>query len=70
MIYISRLAVRVQSFVILIILHKKIKKALQHKAKGLGIVWLPRQNDFRNFCMNEETEEIYCKLEEVIGICK
>ena len=39
------------------------------KAKGLEIVWLPRQDDFRNFCMGDETEEVYHKLEEVMSIC-
>jgi hypothetical protein len=41
------------------------KKALQQKAKGLVIVWIPAQDDFRNFCMNEETEKVYQKLEKV-----
>ena len=31
--------------------------------------WLPRQDDFRNFCMSEATEKVYLKLEEVIGMC-
>jgi len=44
-----------------------VKKALQQIAKGLEIVWLPRQDDFRNFCMGDETEEVFHKLEEVIG---
>jgi hypothetical protein len=35
-------------------------------AKGLGIVKLPRQDEFRNFCMREETEKVYLKLEEII----
>ena len=30
---------------------------------------LPRQDDFRNFCITYETEKVYRKLEEVIGIC-
>jgi hypothetical protein len=47
----------------------KNKKALQQNAKGLEIDKLPRQDDFRNFCMSEETEKIYQKLEEVISIC-
>ena len=38
-------------------------------AKGLEIVWFPRQDDFRNLCMNEETENVCHKLEEIIGIC-
>ena len=29
----------------------------------------PRQNDFRNFCMNDETIKVYQKLEEMINIC-
>jgi hypothetical protein len=44
------------------------KKALQQKAKGLVIIWLPRQNDFRTFCMSDETEKVYQRLEEVINI--
>ncbi len=32
------------------------------------MVRLPQQNDFRTFCMSEETEKVYHKLEEVIGI--
>ena len=28
-----------------------------------------RQNDFRTFCMSEETEEVYYKLEEALSIC-
>jgi len=32
------------------------------------IVKLPGQDDFHNFCMSEESEKIYQKLEEVIGI--
>jgi len=37
--------------------------------KGLGMVRLPRQDDFRTFCMSEETEKVYQELEEVINIC-
>ncbi len=29
----------------------------------------PRQNDFRTFCMSDETEKVYQKLEEVINVC-
>ena len=29
---------------------------------------LPQQNDFRTFCMSEETEKVYQKLEEIISI--
>ena len=30
--------------------------------------WLPRQDEFRNFCMSNETAKVYHKLEEAIGI--
>ena len=33
------------------------------------MVWLPGQDEFRNFCMSEETEKVYQELEEMIGIC-
>jgi len=36
-------------------------------AKELGMLWLPRQDDFRTFCMSEETKEVYRKLEEAIN---
>ncbi len=29
---------------------------------------LPRQDEFRNFCISDETEKVYRKLEEVISI--
>jgi len=48
---------------------KEKKKALQQKAKGLEIVWLPQQNDFRTFCMSDETQKVYHKLEKAISIC-
>jgi hypothetical protein len=41
------------------------KKALQQKAEGLMIFWLPQQNDFRTFCIGEETKKVYRKLEEI-----
>ena len=47
----------------------KNKKALQHYAKGLEMVRLPRQNDYITFCMSEDTEKVYQKLEELISIC-
>jgi len=31
--------------------------------------WLPRQNDYRTFCMSDEAKNVYQKLEEVISIC-
>jgi len=30
--------------------------------------WLPQQNDFRTFCMSDETEKVYQELKEVIGL--
>jgi len=30
---------------------------------------LPRQDDFRNFCMGRETEKVYRELEETIEVC-
>ena len=47
----------------------KKQKSPSAKAKGLEIVRLPRQDDFRNFFMSEETEKVYRKLEELISIC-
>ena len=44
------------------------QKALQQKAKGLKNVGLPRQNEFRNFCMSQYIEKVYQQLEEVISI--
>ncbi len=45
------------------------QKSPSANAKGLGMVRLPRQDEFRNFCMCDETEKIYHKLEEAIGVC-
>ena len=36
--------------------------------KGLKKSRFPRQNDFRTFCMSDETEKVYQKLEEIIII--
>jgi len=48
--------------------HRRIKSPSVN-AKGLGMFRLPQQNDFRTFCMSDETEKVYHKLEEVIRIC-
>ena len=37
-------------------------------AKGLEIDELPQQNDFRTFCMSNETKRVCQKLEEIINI--
>jgi len=31
--------------------------------------WWRLVDEFRNFCMCEDTEKVYRKLEEVIGVC-
>jgi hypothetical protein len=40
-------------------------KSPSANAKGLGIFWLPGQDDYRTFCMSDETEKVYQKLEKV-----
>jgi hypothetical protein len=47
------------------------KKSPSAKCQRAGNCQAPpgRQNDYRTFCMSNETEEVYQKLEEVIGIC-
>ena len=42
------------------------QKSPSAKAKGLEMVRLPRQDDYRTFCMSDETEKVYQKLEEVV----
>jgi len=37
------------------------------KCQRAGVSKLPRQNDFRTFCMSDETEKVYHKLEELIN---
>jgi hypothetical protein len=44
------------------------KKPFGESAKGLEIVKLPGQNDFRTFCMIDETEKVYQKLVAIITI--
>ena len=36
--------------------------------KGLPYSNFPRQDDFRNFCMSEEAEMVFKKLEQIINI--
>jgi len=48
-------------------LHKityKKQKSPSAKAERLEIVRLPRQDDYRTFCMSDETENVHQKLEE------
>ena len=50
-------------------LYPTYRKPFDLLAKGLSRSnWLPRQDDFRNFCIIDETEGIYLKLGEVINI--
>ena len=46
-----------------------MKKSPSANAKGLEISRLPRQNDYRTFCMSDETEKVCQELEDAIGIC-
>jgi hypothetical protein len=32
--------------------------------------WLPQQNDFRTFCMSNESKILYQELKEVIGLLR
>jgi hypothetical protein len=45
-----------------------ITKSPSAKAKVLGIDKLPRQDDFRTFCMREEAEKVCHKLEKIVII--
>ena len=47
--------------------YKKLFNLLVEEPSRL--LWWRLVDDFRNFCMNDETEKIYQKLEETIGIC-
>jgi len=44
------------------------KKKPFSKSQRAGKVRLPRQDDYRTFCMSEKTEKMYRKLEEVIEV--
>jgi len=37
------------------------------KCQRAGNVKLPGQNDYRTFCMSDETEKVYRELEEVVS---
>ena len=43
-------------------------KSPSAKANGLEIVWLFTQDNFRNFCLSDEIEKVYRKLEEIFSI--
>lgn len=49
---------------------KKIQqKSPSAKCQRAGKSWLPGQDDYRTFCMSDETEKVHRKLEEIIGVC-
>jgi len=52
-----------------LVIENKNRQNLKKRSSAYGIGWLPGQNDFRTFCMSDETERVYRELEEVIGIC-
>jgi len=58
-------------FVLCLILQgtNKKNKSPSVNAKGLEMSWLPRQDEFRNFFMREETVKVCHKLEKAIGVC-
>jgi len=43
-------------------------KSPSANVKGLEMVRLPRQDDYRTFCMSDETEKVYRELEGMISI--
>jgi len=49
--------------------YKKIKKPFSKRPKGWKLSSSPRQDEFRNFCMSDEREKVYHKLEEVMIDC-
>ena len=54
------------SFSVKIIIKQKSPSAKCQRAKKSR---LPRQNDYRTFCMSDETGKVCQKLEEVISLC-
>jgi len=44
----------------------KKRKSPPVNTKGLEMSWLPRQNDFRTFCINEDTDLILSQLKIVL----
>jgi len=44
------------------------RQNLNKEVLPLLLSWLPQQNDFRTFCMSEDTEKMYQKLEELISV--
>jgi hypothetical protein len=64
-----------QCLIAFIILYKKRKVTVKKikpfsKCQRAGISKFPRQDDFRNFCISDDTEEVYQELVEAINICK
>ncbi len=44
------------------------EKSPSSECQRAGFSRLPRQNDYRTFCMSEETEKVYQELKEVIEL--
>jgi hypothetical protein len=45
------------------------KKSPSVKCQRAGNGQAPRQDEFRNFCMSDETKKVYHQLEETIEVC-
>jgi len=46
----------------------KIGRSFNEEVLPILMSGSPQQNDFRTFCMSDETEKVYQKLEEIITI--
>ena len=70
-IFILSIALYTTKLLKILLFYKKILKEKSPSAKyqRAGNCQLPRQNDFRTFCMSDETEKVYQKLKEIISIC-
>ena len=53
-----------------LVIENKNRQNLKKRSSAYGTDRLPRQDDFRTFCMSDETEKVYQKLEEMIGVCE
>jgi len=52
-----------------LVIENKNRQNLKKRSSAYGNVRLPGQDDYRTFCMSDETEKVYRKLEEIIGVC-
>jgi len=46
---------------------KENRQNLQLRSSAYGIVWLPGQDDFCNFCMCDETAKIYYSIQSIVA---